>query len=524
MKKAPVIHPVLFAISPILFLLARNIHLFHVTVALRLTAISACLALLSWSVLSSILKDKRKAGLIVSLFVLLFFSYDGLFDWAAALMGKLLGGYLFGMRAYVLLACAALLAVGGYFVIRTRADLQGPTNIANIVAGCLVVFSLVRVGAHEIAAMSGGQKDASSEESIETNPVGPEDPDALPNIFYIVLDEYGGAGILEEIYRYDNRAFLDYLTRKGFYVAGESRSNYSHTVLSVASSMNMRYLDGLADQVGVESRDYRAAADMIRHSTVIDLLKHHGYEIVSFSTGYSGTEIRDADVYLALPPDLLFSEFEWSLLDMTPVRFMLNQIGFGPDLKRDRILYTFERLVDVAEREGPFFVFAHVIAPHPPFVFGRHGEKIDLGREFTLAGPQGLIRNQASTEDEYLNHYVDQLLFINGRVQATLDGILARSARPPVIILQSDTGPAALLDREDPDNTYFPERFSILNAYYLPNKGDAQLYDGITPVNTFRIVFNQYFRADYEMLEDESYYSTRGRPYKFINVTDEITP
>jgi hypothetical protein len=62
----------------------------------------------------------------------------------------------------------------------------------------------------------------------------------------------------------------------------------------------------------------------------------------------------------------------------------------------------------------------------------------------------------------------------------------------------------------------------ILNAYYLPDFDHEQLYDEITPVNTFRVVFNQYFGTEYGLLRDQGYFSTMRRPYKFINVTDRI--
>ena len=46
----------------------------------------------------------------------------------------------------------------------------------------------------------------------------------------------------------------------------------------------------------------------------------------------------------------------------------------------------------------------------------------------------------------------------------------------------------------------------ILNAYYLPGY-DGDLYATISPVNSFRLVFNSYFGGEYDMLEDVSYYS-----------------
>ena len=63
---------------------------------------------------------------------------------------------------------------------------------------------------------------------------------------------------------------------------------------------------------------------------------------------------------------------------------------------------------------------------------------------------------------------------------------------------------------------------AILNAYLLPGEVYDNLYQDITPVNTFRLIFNQYLGTDLEILKDESYYSTRARPYLFINVTDEV--
>jgi hypothetical protein len=65
------------------------------------------------------------------------------------------------------------------------------------------------------------------------------------------------------------------------------------------------------------------------------------------------------------------------------------------------------------------------------------------------------------------------------------------------------------------------ERFSIFNAYYLPGDGKSALYDTITPVNTFRIIFNEYFGATWERLEDKSFFATWNRPYEFIEFTPQ---
>ena len=78
------------------------------------------------------------------------------------------------------------------------------------------------------------------------------------------------------------------------------------------------------------------------------------------------------------------------------------------------------------------------------------------------------------------------------------------------------------LDWENPENTYFKERLAILNAVHLPGGDSTGLYDEMTPVNTFRLIFNRYFGTELELLEDESYFSLWDRPYEFIDVTEDV--
>ena len=59
---------------------------------------------------------------------------------------------------------------------------------------------------------------------------------------------------------------------------------------------------------------------------------------------------------------------------------------------------------------------------------------------------------------------------------------------------------------------------AILNAYYLPDGGERVLYEGITPVNSFRMIFDQYFGASYDKLEDASYFSDYKNPFKYTVV------
>ena len=101
---------------------------------------------------------------------------------------------------------------------------------------------------------------------------------------------------------------------------------------------------------------------------------------------------------------------------------------------------------------------------------------------------------------------------------ATIDTILAND-KNSIIILQADHGPRLLANWEKPDDTYWKECYSILNAYHLPGNGADKLYNSITPVNTFRIIFNTYFGTSHKLLEDRSYFLRKKR---LIDVTDKV--
>jgi len=346
-----------------------------------------------------------------------------------------------------------------------------------------------------------------------------EKPDGFPDIYYIILDGYARADILEELYRYDNGEFLDYLKGRGFCVADKSKSNYCQTALSLASSLNLQYLQGLTNRIHAKSRNTSLLRNLIRNSGIVRFLKEYGYQFVALSSGYSFTEISKADIYMS--PSQALSESQNLLINTTPLRALLDKLPMRSqyDLHRERLLYIFDHLPCVKKMDSPVFVFAHILAPHPPFVFGEYGEPARCDGEFSYN--DGSHYTRETGREEYKRNYVRQLVFINKKTKEAIDGILAASSVPPVIVLQSDHGPGSMLEWDDPKRTNLEERMSILNAYHLPDDGHDFLYDEITPVNTFRIICNHYFGTSYDLLKDASYFSNHQHPYRFLEVTDQ---
>jgi len=517
-KKSLVIHPFLFAIFPILSIFSHNVGELYLSAIVTPIIMVICFALVMFVILGLIIKDRNKTGIIVSLFLLLFFSYGLLFHSAYSIIGERV------THGYVLVVCGIVLISGVYSTIKTRRNLRRLTIVLNLVAAFLVAMPAVRIAAFEAQHWLASRDD----ESVETQSSAPDSDksDKLPSIYYLILDGYARADILKEVYQYDNSEFLEYLTQKGFYVAHQSRSNYSQTVLSLSSSLNMKYHDALSHKlVGTKSRDIRRLGKLIKKSAVSKFLKRNGYVFVALTSGIGATNIQKADIYMV--PGRSLSEFQNTLINTTPTALVLNKLNKLSkkshfDSHRDRILFTFDRLANMIEKDSPLFVFAHIITPHPPFVFGEDGEPVKPDKKWpSFLDGTDIIKNPKERA-EYIERYKKQLSFVNKKLEETIDSIISKSPQPPIIILQADHGAGSMTDWEDIDKTNLKERMSILNAYYLPHGGDEELYPDITPVNTFRIIFNHYFSTSYDLVRDESYYSGHKHPYKFINVTDRV--
>ena len=123
---------------------------------------------------------------------------------------------------------------------------------------------------------------------------------------------------------------------------------------------------------------------------------------------------------------------------------------------------------------------------------------------------------------KWSNLYLGQLIFINKKVRVLVEKILSRSDNPPIIVLQADHGWELTRDDDNVTNEAMIEKMKIFNAYHLPGNGKSLLYDSITPVNTFRLIFKYYFGAKLDLLKDYSYYSNLDAPYKFKDVTNML--
>lgn len=489
--------PLLFAVYPVAALYAHNFHevdvpdlLLPIGVILIAVAILFCLALL-------LLRDVAKAGATVTAFLLFSFAYTGALDGARSLAGSLHAGYLVTNKAFLGLWFLGFVA-WGIAIFKTRRDLSRMLRMLAIAGAVLLLLSLVRI--------VGFALDDSPSETTAADHDAPQFllsvPDSAPDVYYLVFDRYASGSVLEEDFGFDNHPFTDSLRALGFVIDDSSITNYPMTHISLASSLNMSYL-------GPEFQGPIHYARMIEKHEVGKIFTASGYRYYHVASWYEASAksaFADEIYRYAFFP----SEFARTLAETTPYHLFLPE-----DEAYRQVRSSLDHLEQLASEPGPKFVFAHLICPHSPYVVRADGSYL----------PQSAAA--ARTERE---NYLDQLQYLNGRLLHLVEQLQAESRFPPIIVIQADEGPLVFAEEgELTESEVWRRRAGILNAYCLPGKA-SELPRGITPVNTFRFLFSEYFGASIELLGNHLYFwpdtahngkpKNPRRPFRFVDITD----
>jgi hypothetical protein len=340
-----------------------------------------------WLAIWKFIAKARPAALIASLIAFSFWAYARVLDAASGMIADAGAASDIRFALGLLLAWGAALLLATIWIRRTKQSLSGLYAIVDAVALIGVVLPLAAL-MNQLETGRTIQQESERVPSVGTasmchpslDPATPSQA-GLPSIFLIVLDAYGRDDELTEHFGIRNGLGAR-LEEVGFYVAKESRANYTSTLQALPSLLNFDYVQNFIDPRRKGRAQYQ---ELLQRNRFLEKIRAKGYRFISYETGIKLTEFRHADEYVLAPSPLEVlgfsfkpNYFERGLLGLTPAGpFLRHSKSLSPyTLHRSRVLHALKDLPRHASGSSPVFALAHILSPHEPFVFGRDGQDV----------------------------------------------------------------------------------------------------------------------------------------------------
>ncbi|MHA2428831.1 MAG: sulfatase-like hydrolase/transferase [Candidatus Hermodarchaeia archaeon] len=489
------IHAFFLAAYPIVSLLAINIDQIYAQNAITSLLISLSLTALALVGLRLLTKSWPTAGILTSLLVLWFFLYGRIYvPWKSVSIF----GTVIGRHRYLLVAWTGFLIAITIWLMKKAKVIPDLIRALNIISTILICLPIIQISAFYLRNPS---RSTSSGVNSVTPLISWVDSTSPPDIYYIVLDGYARADVIEQVYGIDNTPFLEDLRQLGFYVAECAQSNYSRTSHSLTSTFNMKFIQDLRSGIPPDE-DPSWLLPYLQQNVVRQQLEELGYKTIVFKHSWERFVWDDAAIVYESSGTALLSPFEYLLLRTTVARAYLDareaEAGQLSDYTYyEDTLYALRQLPNVPDIPGPKFVFSHLIVPHSPYVFGPEGEYIDI--------PYDADAGNIYTREDDVRGYVAAVSYINKRMLEIIPQLTRVSKTPPIIVLAGDHGtPWGGTQNE----------VKILAAFFTPGS-ESPFYKTITPVNIFRVLFDTYFNGSFGLLPDTSYRFTELGRFDF---------
>lgn len=325
-----------------------------------------------------------------------------------------------------------------------------------------------------------------------------------PDIYFILLDEYAGESSLKKFWNFDNSELDSFLRKNDFYYANRSISNYNSTPFSVGSTLNMDYHTKDFFKL-IDVSQFCEGVRTIENNAVCNLLKENGYSIINQSIfRIPGSDAGPDPFFFSTATKVIMAQtfwgrmksdigWHWGFLRNTQADNEKERITELPRNRasRQRTINTYNDLLRISEQPAPHpvFVYTHLLLPHGPYFFDSTGH---FTPEDTWYRPP-----------HRMEAYLAQLKYTNSVIRNLVTHLKNEGTRPRIIIIQSDHGYRLLPADEE------SFEFNNLLAVYFPDRDYAQLYDSISSVNTFRVLFRKYFKVTVPLLKDSTIYIHR---------------
>lgn len=313
-----------------------------------------------------------------------------------------------------------------------------------------------------------------------------------PDIYLILADEYAGKTALKDKFSFDNSDFENRLKSRGFYVVNNSKSNYNRTQYSMASTLNMTYLENLTS-TGINNIDIFQCLDIIEENNVAKFFKKNGYEIYNYSLFDLADKPKPViPTFIPSRESLITAQtftkranknLWFNFSSKRKIQDILDQ-NLNNNLKIDSLT----RKIVCHKNTIPKFVYTHLVMPHYSYYFDSSGKKTNY-------------ENLTDGNEFNKEAYIEYLVYTNKKLLELIDHIKRISAKPPLIILMSDHGFRQFADNEKVDPRY---HFMNLNSVYIPDGNYTGFYDGMSNVNQFRLILNSQFGQKLPLLKDST--------------------
>ena len=266
--------------------------------------------------------------------------------------GRLIRQFGFFEGWVLMLAIVALAAVVFARIGDTTVTRAAILSLAVALASGVMISAVMSWGSLGVSAVS-----VSSDVVVEFT--------EKPDVFVVVLDGYPGLRALEMDTGEPNRATVKALVDNGFEVPESAWSSYWSTQLSVASLLQMSYpvvepFDGDAT-----TRDlYQIIGGK---NSLLATFAAADYDTYFVESGWSGSSCP-VDIGVCVNSPFVDEGMFFALWDTVVGPHFLSSNGHAFNIGTQQ---TMEWLIangeSISSDGRPSYVFAHLVAPHPPF-------------------------------------------------------------------------------------------------------------------------------------------------------------
>lgn len=464
--------------------------IFNIGIILKYLSYYLLLSLVLFSITFLLFKNSIKAATWTIVFLIIFFFWGATHDFL-----KTLGLPSFLVSYSFLLSLLLIFLI--YFTIRLKKG-KTPLKTHRFFLYLFSLLFILEAGITLFYIFTNKIKDidpAGNNPSLNAS-LTIRDKRQMPDIYFIVFDEYTSSKALKKYYQFDNGKLDSTLLNAGFFISENSQSNYNATSLSIGSTFNLQYFNRDIEKTINNTFSLLQGAYSYKKSLLPELLEKNGYDIINhglcdienhpISVQPLFTEYSTIAMYFETLWGRITRDILWNITTRLP-GFSKTTPANKDFINRNKTNYTNFLQELKKEADKPKFVVGHVAIPHRPACVDRNGNPRMMSAE-------------DRTDENHDKLYVEQIIYVNTWIDSLVQVAAAPRKRPLVLIIEGDHG-----------NRYATwgrpireKQFMNLNTYYFSDKDYSMLYDSISPVNSFRVVLNKYFQAGLPLLKDST--------------------